>query len=320
MKRSGSIWKEVTSLSNLPVSYDFINAYNSLTSPSTVHVKNTGLAQFFKRYLLQDAMSVFEWKMPETWAENYFLTVLYTIGYIIVLDTPEFGVIPQHGGLGGYNAQYQPLYAMVSNPLIRDTLRPIIDEECVVLRLQPDYCGLFDLVDYYGDLLAMAAETAGVNIINSKLSFVFAAKNKAAAESFKKLYDQIQAGNPAAFVDKDLTDDDGHLTVEFLNQNVGQNFIADRLFDTIREIKQMFLTDIGIPNANTDKRERLISEEVRANDFETRSKCKIWLKELQKGCAKVRKMFGVDVSVDWQPELKKAMGGDTDARVDTRDL
>lgn len=300
-----------------PFDYDFINAYNSLVSPSTVHVKNTGLARFFKRYLLQDAMSVFEWRLPDEWAANYFLTVLYCIGYIIILDTPEFGVIPQHGGLGGYNVMYQPRYAMVSNPLIPRTLQPVIGEECAVLRLQPDYCGLYDLVDYYGDLMAVAAETAGINIINSKLSFVFAAKNKASAESFKKLYDQIQGGNPAAVVDKNLLDDEGHLTVELLNQNVGQNFIADKLFDAISDIKQMFLTDIGIPNANTDKKERLISDEVRANDFETRSKCGLWLRELKKGCEQARRLFGIDLSVDWDPALKKQMeGGAADALVD----
>ena len=59
-----------------PYNYEFINTYNSTMSPSTVHVKNTGLARFFKRYLLQEAFSVFEWKMPENFDKNYFLYVL----------------------------------------------------------------------------------------------------------------------------------------------------------------------------------------------------------------------------------------------------
>ena len=41
----------------LPVYYDYQNAYNSRISPSTVHVKNTGLQWFFRRYLLQKIMS-----------------------------------------------------------------------------------------------------------------------------------------------------------------------------------------------------------------------------------------------------------------------
>lgn len=292
-------------MNNGPYSYEFINSYNSIVSPSTVHIKNTALAQYFKRYLLDEAFSVFEWKMPETWAENYFLYVLYLIGYIPIVYTDKYGVIPQHGGLGGYNVFYQPKYCIISNPLFDRTYHPDIDVDCAVIRLQPDYCGIYDLVDYYGDMLAVTAETAGINIVNSKLSYVFAAKNKASAESFKKLYDQIQSGNPAAFIDKNLLDDEGNLTVEFLNQNVGQNFIADKLLEAMRTIRCMFLTDIGIPNANTDKKERLITDEVNANNFETRSKASLWLRELKKGCSKASQMFGIELSVDWAKDLRE---------------
>lgn len=285
--------------------YDFINSYNATVSPSTVHVKNTGLARFFKRYLLQEAMSVFDWKLPETWSKNYFLYVLYVIGYIGIVNTDRFGVIPQHGGLGGYNVFYQPRYMLINNPLFAGTLKPVIDEDCVCLRLQPDYCGLYDIVDYYGDLMALCAEATGINLVNSKLSFIFAAKNKATAESLKALYDKIAGGEPAAFADKELFDDEGNLTMSMFNQDVGRNFISDRLLDTMRTIRCQFLTDIGIPNANTDKRERLITDEVNANNFETRAKCSVWLDELQKGCRKVKEMFGIDISVDWREDLKE---------------
>lgn len=288
-----------------PYNYEFINAYNGVMSPSTVHVKNTGLARFFKRYLLQEAFSVFDWKMPETWDKNYFLYVLYVIGFIGIVETDRYGVIPQHGGLGGYTVQYQPQYMLISNPLIAGTLKPVIGEDCVCLRLQPDYCGLYDIIDYYGDLMALCAEAAGVNLLNSKLSFIFAAENKATAESFKKLYDQIAGGEPAVFADKNLFDDEGNLRVSMFNQNVGENFITDRLLDTMRTIRCQFLTDIGIPNANTDKRERLITDEVNANNFETRAKCAVWLDELKKGCKQAREMFGIELSVDWRSDLKE---------------
>lgn len=296
-----------------PYSYEFINDYNSLVSPSTIHVSNTGLARFFKRYLLQEAFSVFKWNMPEKWDKNYFLYVLYVIGYIGVLETDAFGVIPQHCGLGGYNVFYQPKYMIITNPLFSKTFQPEIGKECVCLKLQPDYIGLYDIVDYYGDLMALCAETTGVNLLNSKLSFVFGAENKASADSVKKLYDSYASGQPATFIDKSLFDDEGKLRVALFNQDVGNNFIADKLLETMRKIRCQFLTDIGIPNANTDKRERLITDEVNQNNFETKAKCAVWLEELQKGCEAVRNMFGIELSVDWRDELKK--GGADDERV-----
>ena len=309
-------------MSNPPYDYTFINQYNSIISPSTVHVKNTALAQFFKRYLLQEAISRFEFTLPERWDYNYFTLVLFVIGFIFGFDKEKkFGLIPQHGFIGGRNVQYQPYYATISNPLFeRGSYRLVIGEECSIIKLQPDYCGLFDIVDYYGDIMALTAETLGVNILNSKMSYVFAADNKAMAESFKQLYDDFASGEPAGVADKHLFDEEGNLKVQLFMQNVGQNFIAPDLIDCLNAIKNQFLTDIGIPNANTDKRERLISSEVSANNYETASKVSVWLTELKKGFKQTRDMFGLDeseMSVDFAklPDFERTAdvmaGGDT---------
>ena len=76
-----------------PFLYDYINVANSVISPSTVHCKNTGLQRYFARYLIQKAISVFKWKMPESWAQNYVLYSLYTWGYVAIVNTDKFGVI-----------------------------------------------------------------------------------------------------------------------------------------------------------------------------------------------------------------------------------
>lgn len=290
-------------MSNIPYSFIETNMYNSVVAPSTVHVRNTGLARFFKRYLLQEAISRFEFKLPDTFDYNYFTYVLFIIGHLVIMDAGKYGIIPQHCTLGGYSVQYQPYYAVVANPLFKTTYKLNLGIDCALVKLQPDYGGLYDLVDYYGDLMALTAETVGVNILNSKLSYIFGASNKAQAESLKKMYDQIASGEPASFIDKSLFDEEGKLTLAMLSQNVGQNFIADRLLDALGAIRNMYLTDIGIPNANTDKRERLITDEVQANNFETLSKCSIWLENIEKGLEQARTMFNLsesELSVKWR--------------------
>ena len=59
-------------MSNLtiPVDYKEKNQYNSSFSPSTVHCRDTNLQRFFRKYLLQKAMSVFKWKIPKTWDKD----------------------------------------------------------------------------------------------------------------------------------------------------------------------------------------------------------------------------------------------------------
>lgn len=301
---------------NSPYDFNEINMYNSVVSPSTVHVKNTGLSKFFKRYLLQEAMAVFDFTLPETWDKNYFLYVLYTIGYIAVIRTSKYGVIPQHGMLGGYNVMYQPYYIVISNPLFDRSYELTLGVQTEVIKLQPDYCGLYDLVDYYGDLMALCAETAAGNVLNSKLSYVFAAANKAQAESLKKLYDNIASGEPAQFIDKNMKDDGGELPVMMLQQNVGNNFIADRVLDTMRTIRNQFLTDIGVPNVNINKASGVSAEEVNANNLEVKAKVSIWFDSIREGMDKVRRMFDLsesDLNVKWRTVDGGAGNGNADA-------
>lgn len=285
----------------IPALYEHINLYNAQISPSTIHVKNTALANYFRRYLLEKALSVFKWDIPKTWAKNYFLYVLYCYGYIGIVNTDKFGVIPQEGVLSGYDVFYQPTHITVTNPLLPGFLRQRIGEDCGLIKLQPDYGGILDIVGYYADMMALCAEAVGINLVNSKVSFVFPAEGKAQAESYKKMFDNVASGQPAVFTGKTLFDDTGKPNWTPFVQNVEQNYISDKVLSDMRKIEAMFDTDIGIPSANTDKRERLITDEVNANNVETASKCELWLETLKDGIEETRALFpDVNISVDWR--------------------
>lgn len=288
-------------INGAPYYYNYINAETSQVTPSTVHVKDSGLCRYFTKYLLQKAMSVFEWDLPETWNKDYFLYVLYCWGYVAVVNTDKFGVIPQGCGLKGYDVFYAPTHAVIANPLLSGILEPRIGTQCELLKLQPDFSGILDLVGHYAEQMALASQSVSVNLLNSKLSYVFTAKTKALAESLKKMYDQIASGEPAVVIDSRLKNAaDGEETWKAFEQNVGGNYIVTNLLADLRKIEAMFDTEIGIPNANTDKRERLIQDEVNANNVETYSKCAMWLENLQDACKRVNDMFGLSISVRWR--------------------
>lgn len=302
--------------SGIPAHYDHINVQNSVIQPSTVHCQNTGLQWYFQRYLLQRIMSVYKWKLPETWAENYFQYVLYCWGYISVFETDKFGVIPQASGLQGYDVMYQPTHAVITNPLLTGILTPRIGKECTIIKLQPDYGGVMDIVNFYADLMSLCAEGVGVNLVNTKLSYVFFADNKAKAESFKKLFDNVASGEPAIVVDTNLKADDGTVNWEMFNQDLKSVYITSDILSDMNKIVKMFDTKIGIPNANTDKRERLNTDEVNANNVDTVSLADLWLNELKKDCEKTRELFGIDIDVDYRFKEVKDIVTDTHDNAD----
>lgn len=259
-----------------------------------------GLVWQYSRYLLQKAISVFEWTIPGTWDRSYLLYCLYCFGRVAVINTDRYGVIPQACGLMGYNIYYRPTNAIITNPLLTGILQPRIGVECEILRLQPDYGGIMDLVNEYANLLAECAVSAGVNIINSRTTLGFYTDHKSAADAIKKAYDQSANGQPLVVMDKNLLAPDGSIALDTFARDVKQSYILSDVLEDMRRLEDMFDTDIGIPNANTSKRERLITDEVNANNVETYSKCSLWLEELQEACERVRRMFGIELAVDWR--------------------
>ena len=156
----------------------------------------------------------------------------------------------------------------------------------------------------YADMMALALETAGVNLVNSKFSYIFGAANEAQAQTFKKMYDNIQAGDPAAFVaKKDLYDINGNPNWMLFSQNVGQNYITDKVLNDLKTIEDQFNTKMGIPNANTQKRERLITDEVNANNADTSSIATLIVENVSETMAKVNDMFGLDLGIKYRWEV-----------------
>lgn len=286
---------------NLPVNYEFINQYNAMRSPSTVHCRNTALVEYYTRYLFQKVISVFEFEnLPEEWADNYFKYVLFGYGVIAVIYTDKYGVICQDCGLSGFDVFYQPTRCIIANPHLPGLKEFKIHENCEIIKLQPDYGSVMDLVTTYADLMALALETTGANLLNSKLSYVFFAENKTAAESFKKLYDRVASGEPMAVIDKNLLMEDGTPAWQIFTQNVGQNYITDRLLNDMKTLEDQFNTVIGVPNANTQKRERMITDEVNANNVDTQCRVNLWLETMNKDIEQVNKMFGTDIKVKYR--------------------
>ena len=283
---------------SLPKNYEFIDIYNSSFSPSTVHVTNTSLSWYFKKYLIQKIVSVFEFEnIPEKWDIDYFTYNLFIRGFVAVIETKQFGVIPQWCTLMGRDVFYRPTNAVISNPLIKGFTTPRIGKQCSLIKMQPDYCGAWDIVSFYGDMLALCAETAGVNLVNSKLAYIFAAESKTLAESFKKLFDKIASGEPAAVVDKELFTEDGRPKWEAFNQNLKNTYIAGDILEDMAKWDSRFNTEIGIPNVNIAKQSGVSSSEINANNIDTQSKAELWLATIKRGIEQTNNLFGTNINV-----------------------
>ena len=108
----------------------------------------------------------------------------------------------------------------------------------------------------------------------------------------KKMFDEISCGNPAVFVNENAVNPS-----KFFFNNAKLNFVGEEIQTVKRSIINEFLTEIGIANANTDKRERLVTDEVNANNEEIGANVQHWLDNIREGLREVKKMFGIDITV-----------------------
>lgn len=278
-----------------PLSYEAINLYNGTRSP-TGEFKYDLTTGYYFRALFERAMSVFDWKLPEGWNRQYFINVLFGAGYIGIVKTAEYGVIPQICTLSGYGLYMQPTKILVAQPLV--SFEGTIGENCELVKLTPYYMGITDIVDHYAALLSTACTSLHMAIYNSRLAWIAAAKNKSAAETLKVILEKVSSGEPAVIVDKLLKDDslDGKQEPIFSEVfDASKTYVVSNLLEDIRTIVTDFDREIGIPVVD-DKKERRIESEVMSLTSDAGRRVDTWESCLQESVGRVNKLFGLDIS------------------------
>lgn len=259
--------------------------------PKSVHGEFTWANTYYWQWGLKKILSRFELEnMPDQWDVNYFWSHLFLDGVVAILDT-ELGIIPLRCGYTGINVWDRPTDIVIANHILGNFNRKI-GKDGALIHLQYDYQGISPILQRFSTLLAMCDSAISVNLMNSKVAFIGFVDDQAQAKTMEKMYDEISGGKPAVFVRKN------QITSEnFMFNNVRQSFIADDVMLLRRKIVNDFLSDIGINNANLDKRERLNEQEVNANNEEVRFNVLNWLDTIQEGLDVANKLYNLNLSV-----------------------
>lgn len=267
---------------------DTVNLITS-TRPRAVSPASTSFF-YYVDVLFRKAMSVYEFKnIPDNWDYDYFLSNLLANGFIAITDT-KLGVLPLRCGISGVNVFNHPTTVNIANPVLGNLLRTI-DVDCALVKIAYNYRGIMSTVYRYAEMLAACDSSIAVNLQNSKVTFIALVESKQQANSMKLMYDKISAGEPAVFVKGSQINSD-----TILYNHVKENFIAGDVQLLKRKIMSEFLTEIGVNNANTDKRERLTDNEVEANDAEIQLNAAYWLENIREGITVANNMFGLDIT------------------------
>ena len=288
----------------IPFNYENISAEASLYSPNTIKAYNNKTFEYWERSLFQRACSVINFNLPADWSGNikdFYYYCLFRYGFICVFKDIQLGTVFQPCTLSGYDFYYQPTKALVTNPAIKKTLKLEIGKECELIKLTPDYRGVWDIISYYAEKLSSLDNAINTSIINSKFAYVLGARNRQGAEALKKVLDKINRGEPAVIVDTKLLNDsvDGETPFQFLERtNVKNGYLTTDMLLDFQTILNNFDAEIGIPTIPYQKKERLVTTEAESRQVDSTSRSIVWFETLSDTIKKVNKLYPeLDISV-----------------------
>ena len=277
-----------------------LNRYFSVEPRSVEGLNNTSVL-YYTQQLIKKLFGVFEIQgAPDGWDINYMKERIFLDGRLCVTDT-AMGVLPLQTGVAGINVFNHPTTCVIANPVL-GTFERIIDTDCALVLLQFDYGNAWPMINRDAALLASCDGSIAVNLINSRVAAIFGAENKKEAESYKLMYDQITEGKPGVFVGEAMAK---KLSERLMYNRVKESYVADQIENLKHQIMDDFLSDLGVENANTDKRERLITNEVESNYQEVRAGAEHWLDNINVGFAKANDLYKLNLRMirrEWKRE------------------
>ena len=270
----------------LPLNYDRINVAQNTWLPNSVKSFNNYTFRLWQRALFQRACSTIILKMPEEWQPNKDLMYwcLFAYGFVGCGTLPDLGRWFNPGNISGYDFYYRPTKFILSNPYYKKSKEMKIGKDCEIIKLTPDYMGIFDVINYYSEKIATIDVAINTAIINSKFAYVVGAKNKAAAEVLKTLFDKVNRGEPAVFFDKKLANDgiDKEEPWQALfREGLKNSYIVTDLLRDFQTIINDFDTEVGIPTIPYEKKERMVTDEARSKQIDATSRSIIWYDTLR---------------------------------------
>ena len=278
-----------------PLNYQQINIAAGSYNPSMVKSFNNQTFAFWERALFQRAQSVLDFEVPAEWdgkVKDFFLYCLFKYGFLIISKNDEFGQFFQPGTLSGFDFYYQPRIAIIANPLLSAELE--IGTECELLKLTPDYMGVWDIIWYYAEKLSVLDNAINISLVNNKFAFFLGARNKTASNALKKMLDLINKGEPAVVYDMKLSNDPTDKEMPFQQwqrDNLKNSYLTTDQLADFQTLLNNFDAEVGIPSIPYQKKERMVTDEATMRTFDAKARSLTWFNTLTTSIDDIKKIY-----------------------------
>ena len=243
--------------------------------------------------LKEYALNMFEWiNLPKTVDARFIELVLFEEGKINFFEDKLIGFLAlrvnESGKQNVYN-EFNKKYIYANNGFSRvRNLRNSVTIYNNYLRT-PTYT----TVNLYAIRLARVTRAIDLNIEAQKTPILITCPENQKL-SLKNVYEQYKGNAPVIYTDSEFNLD----SVKVLKTDAP--FVVDKLTLYKHDLWNEVMTFLGVNNSNQDKKERLVANEVDANDEQIEQARFNMLDARKDACKKINDMFGLNIDVKFR--------------------
>lgn len=240
-------------------------------------------------------LSMFEWVgLPESMNARYLEECLYYKGQAALLKDELYGYINTQAASNGYlNIYGLPTeincfsYQYNSIRKLYTGLEGTEDKDCILVMNNWQRVPTASTIELFCQRLAEAEMTASVNIKAQKTPVLIVVDENQRL-MMENLYSQYDGNRPFIFGDKNQLSENAIKCI-----STGADFIADKVMDYKKEIWNEALQFLGINTLQTEKKERLITDEASSNNELINLNLQSMLIPRQEAAKQFNKLFGL---------------------------
>nr|UWD73954.1 MAG: Connector [Bacteriophage sp.] len=255
---------------------------------TTAALNNATYLDYYKRLRLL-ALSMFEWEnLPDSMNERFLEKTLYMYGLACFCYDNDFGwlslrCIPS-AELNVYeeSLKYTAYSINYSKTFNRN--------EIVLVRNNLDQLPTDMTIHLFARRLYECERTIDINIKAQKTPVLVKCGEKQRL-TLKNVYMNYDGNAPVIFGDKDLD------TTGFEVLQTNAPFVADKLAEYKRNVWSEMLSFLGVNNVATEKAERLVTDEVNANNQMVQLAAETMLLTRQQAAKELNELYGFNVKV-----------------------
>lgn len=257
-------------------------------------LNNKTYGMYYNR-LTELALNMFEWvNLPDSVDERFLELSLFSQGMAVYFNDEVMGNLALNCMIGG-NLDVYRIPIRRTAYATNGYQKHLTNQDSVIIFNNYTHTNSLLDIEMYARRLYEIERAIDVNVRGQKTPNIVRA-TESQRLTMLNLYMQYDGNEPFIFGDNNLDMD----AIKVLKTDVP--FIADKLNLLKRQIWGEALTYLGIENNSSDKKERLITEEVNSNlgGVEAQRFCK--LNARRQAVKKINKMFGTNIEVKFREE------------------